>query len=303
VGRPGDDNQYTLSGLASGTYTLTGQDASGCPIDTSVIVLPTAQLVADEPIDILDPSCAGLSDGSIQIIAIGGTSYETGPAYVYDWGEAYPDNTTNKLDGIPDGNYSVSIIDANGCLYDSIFNLVEPLPLEILYDTIPTECPGEQSGEIRNIEAIGGTWPLTIFVNDQELLSNNIENLGTGEYVITVIDNSRSACTITDTATINAVISSCLSAPNAFTPNGDGANDVWIIDEDEDGSNDMFLYPNAELTIFNRWGEIVYFSNNVAGEPWDGTYNGRDLPIDTYHYVLDLGNGDAPQKGNVTIIR
>jgi len=48
---------------------------------------------------------------------------------------------------------------------------------------------------------------------------------------------------------------------------------------------------------------MVYYSNNVADEPWDGTYRGRDLPVDTYHYVLDLGNGDPPITGSVTLVR
>jgi gliding motility-associated-like protein len=65
----------------------------------------------------------------------------------------------------------------------------------------------------------------------------------------------------------------------------------------------MYLYPNAELWIYNRWGELVYYTDDVAGEPWDGTFNGRDLPIDSYHYVLDLGNDEPPRRGNVTIVR
>ena len=65
----------------------------------------------------------------------------------------------------------------------------------------------------------------------------------------------------------------------------------------------MYLYPNAVLRIYNRWGVLVYYTEDVAGQPWDGTYNGVEMPMDSYHYVLDLGNGDPPKTGNVTIIR
>ena len=48
---------------------------------------------------------------------------------------------------------------------------------------------------------------------------------------------------------------------------------------------------------------MVYYSNDVVNEPWDGTYKGRDLPVDTYYYMLDLKNGDPVITGTVTIIR
>jgi gliding motility-associated-like protein len=131
-------------------------------------------------------------------------------------------------------------------------------------------------------------------------VSWEFEGLGSGPFVINLIDAQN--CIYVDTVIIGAIHQSCLDIPNAFTPNGDGANDVWRLDEDDNGS-DMYLYPDAELTIINRWGEIIYFSSDVANEPWDGMYKGRDLPIDSYYYMLDLKNGDSVITGNVTIIR
>jgi gliding motility-associated-like protein len=90
---------------------------------------------------------------------------------------------------------------------------------------------------------------------------------------------------------------SCLVIPNAFSPNGDGFNDQWIIEGLE-------LYPDPEIRIFDRWGNRVYYSPNPVSEPWDGTFDGRRLPIDSYHYIIDLNtDDDRPVTGNITIVR
>ncbi|MDN5212994.1 cadherin domain-containing protein [Fulvivirgaceae bacterium BMA12] len=80
----------------------------------------------------------------------------------------------------------------------------------------------------------------------------------------------------------------------AFTPNGDGVNDTWIIDN-------IRLHPNARVSILNREGSEVF--NSVGyNEPWNGTYKGKDLPQDTYYYIIDL-NGNRKYKGFVTILK
>jgi gliding motility-associated-like protein len=89
---------------------------------------------------------------------------------------------------------------------------------------------------------------------------------------------------------------SCLVIPNAISPNGDLINDVWNIDKIE-------LYPQMEVKIFNRWGEPIWRSGRGYPVPWDGTDHGKELPIDSYHYIIDLHNGSKPIIGNVTIVR
>ena len=84
--------------------------------------------------------------------------------------------------------------------------------------------------------------------------------------------------------------------PDAFSPNTDGINDVWNIIGKE-------FYPDIEVTIFNRWGQEVWKSGRGYPVPWEGKYNGEDLPVDSYHYVIDLHNGMKPIVGTVTIIR
>ncbi len=83
--------------------------------------------------------------------------------------------------------------------------------------------------------------------------------------------------------------------PNAFSPNGDGINDTWVIKY-------LDSYPAAEVSVFNRYGQLVYHTIGY-NRPWDGTYNGRPLPVATYYWIIDPKSGRTQMSGSVTIIR
>ncbi|MEL6867461.1 MAG: gliding motility-associated C-terminal domain-containing protein, partial [Bacteroidota bacterium] len=87
-----------------------------------------------------------------------------------------------------------------------------------------------------------------------------------------------------------------LSIPNAITPNDDGVNDLLIIDG-------MERYPKSELSILNRWGDLVFYARPYLND-WGGTYEGQPLPEGTYYYILrtDLGN-KRDLKGSISILR
>jgi gliding motility-associated-like protein len=83
--------------------------------------------------------------------------------------------------------------------------------------------------------------------------------------------------------------------PNAFTPNADGYNDVWNI-------RYLNSYTNPTVQIFNRYGQQIYYSVGYAN-PWDGRFNGEDLPMGTYYYIVNPGNGRKVMAGSVTLIK
>ena len=88
----------------------------------------------------------------------------------------------------------------------------------------------------------------------------------------------------------------CVNPVNTFTPNGDQFNDTWVIDN-------MYLYPNALVQVFNKWGNLVFKSEGLY-TPWDGTYHNNPLPSEVYYYIIEL-NDPATSKltGTLTIIR
>jgi gliding motility-associated-like protein len=81
-----------------------------------------------------------------------------------------------------------------------------------------------------------------------------------------------------------------------ITPNGDGYYDTWNIKNIE-------LFPEAEVQVFNRWGQKVFTSRNISADDWDGSVDGKPLPMDSYHYILYLSKDSNPIKGTITIIR
>ncbi len=86
--------------------------------------------------------------------------------------------------------------------------------------------------------------------------------------------------------------------PNAFSPNGDGLNDVFKIEN-------ISYQKLIALRVFNRWGQMVYESSDPA-KGWDGTQNGQPCNMDSYYYLIVLSYPDGQiknYKGEVTLIR
>jgi len=90
-----------------------------------------------------------------------------------------------------------------------------------------------------------------------------------------------------------------LMIPNGFTPNNDGINDDWEIDN-------IGFYPNCEVEVYNRWGQQLFYSKGYPDDGrWDGTFKGKDLPIGTYYYIINLHDevDKKPFTGPITIVR
>ena len=118
-----------------------------------------------------------------------------------------------------------------------------------------------------------------------------------GSNVYTVIGEDVNGCQ--QSAQIEVFVEACsnppgFNIPDGVSPNGDGANDTWMI-------NGLSSYPDAKVSVFNRWGQEVY-SGTANSAPWDGTDKGKELPTADYYYVLDLGNGQT-YNGVVTLKR
>lgn len=86
-----------------------------------------------------------------------------------------------------------------------------------------------------------------------------------------------------------------IAGTNILTPNGDGKNDNLII-------RNLDMYPNNELTIFDRAGRLLYSKKNYDNS-WNGTFNGLPLAEGTYYYIINFGSGVGAKKGFVSIVR
>ncbi|MDQ3191992.1 MAG: gliding motility-associated C-terminal domain-containing protein [Bacteroidota bacterium] len=113
--------------------------------------------------------------------------------------------------------------------------------------------------------------------------------------IYTVMVSNENGCTSFDSLTVEVKGKADFFVSNLITPNGDGFNDTWYIENIE-------LFPANEVVVFNRNGQTV-FSASSYDNTWNGTYNGKELPDGTYYYILKFTNSDDSQKGSVNILR
>ncbi|MBO3116795.1 gliding motility-associated C-terminal domain-containing protein, partial [Winogradskyella sp. DF17] len=153
---------------------------------------------------------------------------------------------------------------------------------------------------------VSGEWLVGQLNPDQvEILEVTVEVLGIGDYQNTAfVADALGGVDVNpgndeSTAAVDPI---CLTIYNEFSPDGDGVNETFIIDCLE-------RFPNNTLEVYNRWGNLVYSKQGYQND-WAGTSNGRvvinqsnELPVGTYYYVLDLGDGSEPRVGWLYINR
>ncbi|MES2568270.1 MAG: gliding motility-associated C-terminal domain-containing protein [Bacteroidota bacterium] len=134
--------------------------------------------------------------------------------------------------------------------------------------------------------------------------SNGLDNAGifnpiaspaaTIDYILTVTDIN--SCINSDTLTIKVLPSDFDGIiTNVFSPNSDGINDNWYIEN-------IRFYPNNEVTVYNIYGNIV-FNQKAYNNDWQGTYNGAPLPDGTYFYVINFTDTNTLKKGSLDIFK
>ena len=147
------------------------------------------------------------------------------------------------------------------------------------------------------LTATGGAtynWsPNTDVVGGQGTAILTVRPKQTTSYTVTVTNSS--GCTSKQSITVQVEEDYKIKPINILTPNGDGKNDKFVIEN-------IDYYPNNTLRIFDRAGRTVYTKKGYANE-WDGTLNGSPLASDTYYYILNFGTGLSEFKGYITLIR
>ena len=146
---------------------------------------------------------------------------------------------------------------------------------------------------------------LWIFVsgsgNLSDPFSNNtlIDDIGLGLNMVVYQMNTDNCLPTTDTIIIVSSLCDGFTPefPTVITPNLDGKNDIFVIDYLDQ------LYPECRVTVFNRWGSVVYESVGYE-DPWNGTFKGEELPMGTYFYKIELNDDKATvYNGPISIIR
>jgi len=119
----------------------------------------------------------------------------------------------------------------------------------------------------------------------------------TGTFLVCLKASSNEGCVDSVCKPVDADIHTAIDVPTAFSPNGDGSNDVLYV---RGGGIETM-----DLKIFNRWGQKVFESNSLD-KGWDGSFNAKPQPVDAYGYVLTatfIDGSSAVKKGNITLLR
>jgi hypothetical protein len=197
----GTSNPEDVTSLAAGTFNCTVTDANGCSASAGATINePVALSVVTD--NIVNPSGCGLSDGSIQITASGGTTSGT---YTYSWGDgAGYSSSSEDISGLPSGTYTVTIEDDNNCQAQTIATLSDPNgPTVVLNSNSITSllCNGDSDGDINIDITLNGGAISAVYQWSSGESTEDISGLTAGNYDVTVTDNNN--CT----ATLNVTIS------------------------------------------------------------------------------------------------
>ena len=277
-------NGNIISGLPAGVYNLTVTDFNNCFDYLSIEILDAIpiKIIAE----VSNVSCYGEKDGKILVNVQGGIA-----PYSYQINSNL--YNTNLINSLNPGEYNIIVSDFNNCKSDTTVIISEPPPLNVSVVVTHPTCIGNNNGMIE-LGVSGGEYPYNYIVNGISSESPIIANLTHGSYFITVQDNNSCEYKLTNIM-LTDYPEDCIRIPNAFTPNGDGINDFWVIENIE-------LFPDAIVQVFNRWGQLV-FETRDPNISWDGKFNNRLLPTGTYIYIININNNDKTYNGTVTIVR
>ena len=142
--------------------------------------------------------------------------------------------------------------------------------------------------EIEDLPTFG---QLAITAPGEFVFSADPNYAGEDEFSYTVC--SQACPEVCSTASVKIIIgedASC-TIPSIFTPNNDQVNDYFIV-----ACLATDQYPDNVVSIFNQWGDEVFRAAPYVND-WQGTYNGEELPVGTYYYVIDFGKGEEPRAG------
>lgn len=287
-------NTATASNLCPLTYTCTVTDANNC--------LATATVTISKPDSILiqinsTSVACNANNGTATAVVSGGVG-----SYLYLWSNG---DTSVTISNLAIGSYSVAVTDANGCLSEQIVSMNSaPNPTAVLTATQYTIFKGNSI----ELTANGGGVYQWLLPNDLLCDTCQVINVSPGvttSYCVLVTDTngcSDSTCVLIK---VEIPCPSEYKVPNAFSPNGDGYNDNFCLQGWNTCVSDFLI------TIFNRWGEKVYESNNPQF-CWDGSSlallapKNNEVGSAVFVYSIDAvdRNGNKiSRKGNISLLR
>ncbi|MEY3052407.1 MAG: hypothetical protein RLY31_2192 [Bacteroidota bacterium] len=289
----------------AGTYVLTVSDTVlGCSTTDTVSVESSQEIPVPEVV-IRPVSCYGKEDGFLTVTAVDGGE----APYLYALnGGAY--SSEAEFGPLAPGEYVVSVMDAAGCEQSLTIDITQPQALDV---ELVVYVEGD--GVIRLGDSVQLAAQTNVPTDSLDLIDWEPDSLlscdgcpapfahplQTTTFTVTVEANG---CSDSDQRTLFVRREIPLYLPNAFSPNGDGINDIFMVQAG--GQVDRI----RSFLIFDRWGETVFqyfdFPPNDPDYGWTGEYRGRVVNMDVYTWFVEVLFPDGTSEileGDVTVIR
>ncbi len=261
----------TAIGTGVTTIVYTVSDTNGC-VDSALFTLAVIPPPFTISSTIINELCYGSNNGSVQI-QVTGT-----PPFEYNWSNGA---TTPSIDSVPTGTYSVSVTQpATQCKLTDSFTISQPDSIALSLEAIPDTCKLGRGSLM--VTVLGGTTPYTYAWSDSTGIKGITATItalraATYTFILTDVHNC------TDTLKTILAEQPChnIVIHDVITPNGDGANDKWVIEA-------IRLYPNNLVQIFDKWGDKVYEKQSYTDDWYGQDKNNTPLPDGTYYYIVKL---------------
>ncbi|MBX7227393.1 MAG: gliding motility-associated C-terminal domain-containing protein, partial [Chitinophagales bacterium] len=288
-----------ITNLGAGTYGVAVVDGKGCTTTSSATLTEPGQLSFS--VVSTDITCNGYNDGTISITnlvnAQGSVGYTLTPGVT---------QSGSVFGSLSPGGYVVVVKDSVGCSASTTATLTEPLPLLVDLGVSITLDLGETATlepvVTGNQGSVGYAWTPTDYLSCVDCAQPTTTPLF--DVVYTLVVEDQQACTATDNIGVLVEKTRDIFVPTAFSPNGDGTNDV------------LQVMPAKSIErvnlfqVFNRWGEKVFEASNYVPQidtnGWDGSYKEKLQNVDVYVYFVEVTFIDGitgSAKGQVTLMK
>jgi gliding motility-associated-like protein len=270
-----------------GNYSILMTDpVAGC-VATEIVIMEPPKQINITAAQIQNITCKGASDGVITITT------DNSSGVIYTWS---PNSGSGaSINGLSPNIYYVLVTNDDICSDDSTFTISEPDPIIVsIIDSVGSEC-GEAQGSL-TINASGGQGGFNYEWNNGKTGAINT-GIDAGIHTVTVTDAA--GCSVEEAFNLGCTELIPIIVPQLITPNGDGKNDKWII-------QNIQQYPEIKVWVYNRWGNLVYQSQPYKND-WNGYYTeggnvDGPLPASTYFYLIDtMKKSQNPYKGYIEI--
>jgi len=294
-------NNDSINNLQGGIYLVSVTDNNACLFVDTFNVGGQNNMIFGT---VTNNELCGQSGTGVSSISISGG---TAP-FSYLWSTG---STSQTISNLTAGSYTATVTDVSGCTTTGTTVVSTPLVPLLNAIVLPTNSIDTvltwntttyiSSGINQTILGVDYQWigqgPGYLGFGDSTLNATYINPNLAGNYNIILIATSNDGCITTDTILIEVDLVDP-DIPNAFSPNGDGINDVFqVVDLDK-----TLL---IEFKIFDKWGQLIY--DNASEGAWDGTYMGVKQNRDAYIYVISwnspLGGEQITKRGQVLLLR